>query len=69
MFMKTNGFLFVDNYLTIQGQAIACVCSFQKSGFPYERFDSPEKLIHPGLPDEYLVWYSRLKTDYVLTQV
>ena len=38
----------------------------EKSWFPYEWFDNPEKLDFPGLP-EYAEWYSALKGDYVLT--
>lgn len=34
--------------------------------FPYESFDSPEKLNYPGLLD-YPAWYSRLKGEYVLS--
>jgi len=38
----------------------------EKSWFPYEWFDSPEKFDFPGLPD-YPEWYSKLKGGYVLT--
>ncbi|XP_078347123.1 uncharacterized protein LOC144632369 [Oculina patagonica] len=40
-------------------------CEATKSWFPYEWFDSPEKLDYPGLPD-YLAWYSKLKNSFVL---
>ena len=33
--------------------------------FPYEWFDSPEKLDYPRFPD-YPEWYSRLKEEYTL---
>ena len=38
-----------------------------KSWFPYEWFDTPEKLDFRGLP-KYEEWYSKLKGDYVLTR-
>ena len=38
-----------------------------KSWFPYEWFDTPEKLDFPGLP-KYEQWYSRLKGEYVITR-
>jgi len=38
-----------------------------KSWFPYEWFDTPEKLDYPGLP-KYEDWYSKLKGEYVLTR-
>ena len=41
-------------------------CKQTKSWLPYEWFDSPDKLVHPGLPD-YTAWYSRQKNDYLLT--
>ena len=37
-----------------------------KSWFPYEWFDTPEKLDFPGLP-KYEEWFSKLKCEYVLT--
>jgi len=48
MFMETKGFCFVDiiNYLSwgtsYKKWVKAYGCSAQKSGFPYEWFDSPE---------------------------
>ena len=39
----------------------------EKSWFPYECFDVPEKLDFPGLP-EYENWYSKLKGGYVRTR-
>ena len=66
MFMKTNGFRFLDiiNYLrpgtSYEAWVKAYGCSSQKSWLPYEWLDSPEKLNYPGLPD-YPAWYSHLK--------
>jgi len=34
--------------------------------FSYEWFDSPDKLVYPGLPG-YTAWYSRQKAAYLLT--
>jgi len=42
-------------------------CATVKSWFPYEWFDTPEKLDFRGLP-KYEEWYSKLKGDYVLTR-
>ena len=42
-------------------------CETVKSWFPYEWFDTPEKLDFPGLP-KYEEWYSKLKGEYVLTR-
>ena len=73
MFMKTNGFHFVDilNYLSpgisYEKWAKAYGCLVQKSWFHYEWFNSPEKLNYPGLLD-YLAWYSRLKDEYSTAQ-
>ena len=39
----------------------------EKSWFPYEWFDAPEKLDFPGLP-EYEALYSELKGENVLTR-
>ena len=44
----------------------ACECKSVKSWFPYEWFDTPEKLDYPGLPD-YPEWYSKQKGGYLLT--
>jgi len=41
-------------------------CKQTKSCFPYEWFDSPDKLAYQGLPD-YPAWYSRQKAEYLLT--
>ena len=73
MFLLTQGFRFLDiiNYLcpgtSYEKWTKAYECSAEKSWLPYEWFDSPEKLDHPGLPD-YPAWYSRLKGGYVLTR-
>jgi len=40
-------------------------CKTVKSWFPYEWFDTYEKLDYPGLP-EYEAWYSKMKGGYVL---
>lgn len=72
LFIKTNGFRFVDiiNYLGLgtsyEKWVKAYECSVQKSWLRNECFDSPEKLNYPGLPD-YPAWYSRLKGAYVLS--
>ena len=42
-------------------------CESEKSWFPYEWFDSIEKLDFKGLPD-YEHWYSKLKGCYLLTK-
>jgi len=42
-------------------------CKTVKSWFPYEWFDTYEKLDYHGLP-EYEAWYSKLKGGYVLTR-
>ena len=71
MFLLTSGFWFLDiiNYLgpgTSYGKWVkAYECKAEKSWFPKEWFDRPEKLDYPGLPD-YLDWYSKLKGDFVL---
>ncbi|KAL9953248.1 hypothetical protein ACROYT_G040634 [Oculina patagonica] len=71
MFLLTQGFRFLDiiNYLgpgtSYEKWVKAYGCEATKSWFPYEWFDSPEKLDYPGLPD-YLAWYSRLKNSFVL---
>ena len=71
MFLLTWGFRFLDiiNYLgpgtSYEKWVKAYECNTVKSWFPYEWFDSPEKLDYPGLPD-YMAWYSRLKDDFVL---
>ncbi|MCU7845747.1 MAG: DNA polymerase [Candidatus Thiodiazotropha sp. (ex Monitilora ramsayi)] len=71
VFILTPGFRFLDiiNYLSpgtsYDKWTKAYGCKAQKSWFPYEWLDSPEKLNFPGLPD-YPAWYSRLKERYVL---
>ena len=73
MFLLTWGFPFLDiiNYLgpgTSYAKWVkAYGCETVKSWFPYEWFDSPEKLDFPGLP-EYEEWYSRLKGEHLLTR-
>ena len=42
-------------------------CETVKSWFPYEWFDTPEKLDFRGLP-KYEDWYSKLKGGYILTR-
>jgi len=41
-------------------------CKQNKSWFPYEWFDSTDKLAYQGLP-HYRAWYSRQKAEYLLT--
>lgn len=71
MFLLTKGFRFLDiiNYLgpgtSYEKWVKAYECSSEKSWFPYEWFDSVEKLDFPGLPD-YPFWYSSLKEEYLL---
>ena len=73
MFMLTWGFRFLDiiNYLgpgtSYTRWVKAYDCETVKAWFPYEWFDSPEKLDFPGLP-EYEEWYSRLKGEHLLTR-
>ena len=73
MFMSTSDFKFLDiiNYLapgtSYEKWVKAYGCEKGKSWFPYEWFDSPEKLDFEGLP-EYKYWYSKLKGDYLLTK-
>ncbi|KAL9982461.1 hypothetical protein ACROYT_G004507 [Oculina patagonica] len=73
MFLLTKGFRFLDiiNYLgpgtSYEKWVKAYECEAKKSWFPYEWFDSPEKLDYPGLPD-YPAWFSKLKGQYVLTR-
>ena len=69
MFLLTWGFRFpaIINYLapgiSYEKWTKAYGCTANKSWFPYELFDSPEKLEYPGLPD-YPECYSRLKEEY-----
>ena len=72
MFIITPEFKFLDviNYLgpgtSYDKWVKAYGCKQTKSWFPYEWFDSPDKLDYPGLPD-YTAWYSRQKAAYLLT--
>ena len=69
MFLWTKEFRFLDiiNYLGpgtgYDKWVKAYVCTAEKSWFPYEWFDSPQKLDYPGLPD-YPAWHSRLKEKF-----
>ena len=71
MFLLTNAFRFLDiiNYLSpgtnYEKWVKAYESEAEKSWFPYEWFDSFEKLDYRVLPD-YPAWYSRLKGGYVL---
>ena len=71
MFLLTQEFRYLDiiNYLgpgtSYEKWTKAYESTAEKSWFPYEWFDTPEKLDHPGLPD-YPAWYSRLKEEYTL---
>ena len=62
MFLLTPHFRFLDvmNYLgpgtSYNKWVKAYGCKLQKSWFPYEWFNNPDKLQHPGLPD-YPAWY------------
>ena len=73
MFLLTWGARFLDiiNYLgpgtSYDKWVKAYGCEAAKSWFPYEWFDTPEKLDYPGLP-KYEDWYSKLKGEYVLTR-
>ena len=73
MFLLTWGARFLDiiNYLgpgTSYAKWVKAYGSTSvKSWFPYEWFDTLEKLDFPGLP-EYEAWYSKLKGGYVLTR-
>ena len=73
MFILTNNFRFLDiiNYLgpgtSYEKWVKAYECETVKSWFPYEWFDTPEKLDFRGLP-KYEDWYSKLKGGYVLTR-
>jgi len=75
IFLITAGYRFLDvvNYLgpgtsSYDKWVKAYGCTAQtKSWFPYEWFDSPDKLDYPSLPD-YPAWYSRQKGAYLLTR-
>ena len=74
MFVITTEFKFLDvmNYRYLgPGTSYdkwikAYGCKQTKSWFPYEWFDSSDKLDYPGLPD-YTAWYSKQKAGYLLT--
>jgi hypothetical protein len=72
MFIITKELKFLDviNYLgpgtSYESWVKAYDCRQTKSFFPYEWFDSADKLNYPGLPD-YVDWYSKHKGDTVLT--
>ena len=72
MFLKTPRYKFLDimNYMapgTTYDKWVKTYGAKQvKSWLPYEWFDSPDKLDHPGLPP-YLCWYSQLKNSIVLS--
>ena len=65
MFLLTRGFRFLDiiNYLgpgtSYEKWVKAYECKTVKSWFPYEWFDTPEKLDFPELP-KHEKWYSKL---------
>ena len=71
MFLLTWGFHFLDiiSYLapvvSYEKWTKAYGCTAKKSWFPYDWFDSPEKLDYP-VPPGYPEWYSRLKEGYML---
>ena len=68
---KNSRFLDIINYLgtgtSYEKWVKAYECETVKSWFPYQWFDSPEKLNFKGLPD-YEHWYSKLKGCYLLTK-
>ena len=68
---KNSRFLDIINYLgpgtSYEKWVKAYECESEKSWFPYEWFDSPEKLDFKGLPD-YVHWFSKLKGCYLLTK-
>ena len=72
MFLLTDRLRFLDiiNYLgpgtSYDSWVKAYGCEVTKSDFPYEWFDSAEKLDYPGLPD-YVHWFSKLKNSYTLS--
>ena len=69
--MGASVFLDIINYLgpgtSYEKWVKAYECETVKSWFPYEWFDTPEKLDFRGLP-KYEDWYSKLKGGYVLTR-
>ena len=73
IFLVNSNYRFLDimNYLapgtSYDKWVKAYGCTAQtKSWFPYEWFDSPDKLDYPSLPD-YPAWYSRQTGAYLLT--
>ena len=70
IFITTPDFKFLDiiNYIgpgkTYDAWVKAYGCAHTKYWFPYEWFDSPEKLDFPSLPD-YPQWYSKLKASFL----
>ena len=73
MFILSKNFRFLDiiNYLgpgtSYEKWVKAYECETVKSWFPYEWFDTPEKLDFRRLP-KYEDWCSKLKGGYVLTR-
>ena len=73
MLLLTSGFRFLDiiNYLgpgvSYDKWIKAYDSKAPKSWFPYEWFDSAEKLDYPGLPD-YPHWFSKLKNEFTLNR-
>ena len=73
MFILTKNFRFLDiiNYLgpgtSYEKWVKAYECEEVKSWFPYEWFDSFEKLDFKGLP-KYEDWFSKLQSDYLLSK-
>ena len=73
IFLINSSYRFLDimNYLapgtSYDKWVKAYGCAQTKSWFPYEWFDSPDKLDHPSLPD-YPAWYSRQTGAYLLTR-
>ena len=73
MFILTKNFRFLDiiNYLgpgtSYEKWVKAYECEEVKSWFPYEWFDTSEKLDFKGLP-KYEDWFSKLQGDYLLSK-
>ena len=71
MFLRTKRLRFLDvmNYVgpgtSYDKWVKGYDCEQEKSWFPYEWFDSPEKLDFPGLPP-YECWFSKLKNEYFI---
>ena len=69
MYMHPPGFRFLDiiNYLGPGTSYDKWVKAYgrenTKSWFPYEWFDSPDKLDFPGIP-LYFNWYSKLHNKF-----